>query len=133
MTGEPCILVNRTPDPLYFVADSKHHALQPGENFGFNTAQAQFAMKQNPLMGSGDYHSLEFVSLVGIKGETDCAPIDESVLLEAMDKIEWFDREASGLNQVRGRVKPVRKPKVTRGLDSTSGASQNAFAVTAEA
>lgn len=135
MTGEPCIIVNRTPDPLSFVADSKHYVLKPGDNFGFNTGHAGFAMRQNPLMGSGDFYSLEFQSLVGIKGadgyETDCTPISDDVLLRAMDEVEWFNREEA---QLPGKVKRVQKPRSMsmRSNESSAGPSA-AIAITAEA
>lgn len=125
MTGEPCILVNRTSSPLEFVADSRHYKLLPGDNVGLNTGHAPFAMAQNPLMGSENFHSLEFQSLVGIKGVTDCAPIDEDELLVSYDKVERFNREEAGL----AKVKTVKKPRPVRSAESSSGAGQRSFAV----
>ena len=118
-------LVNRTPEPLQFTADSKHEVLQPGENPGFFAWQAPYAKAQNPLFGSENYHTLEFQSLVGIKGEDDCEPIPVDTLIAAMEKVERFDREADGLRP--GRVLPNRH--TPRGRAPSSGAGQNAFAV----
>lgn len=126
MTGDPCVIVNRTSDPLTFVADSKHYTLTPGENYGLNTGHAGFAMRQNPLMGSENYYSLEFISLVGIKGSTDypCDPISDEAILEAMNSVERFSRKDTDL----GPVKTIKKPRPT-GMTTMAGA--NSFAVSA--
>jgi hypothetical protein len=122
MTGAPVILVNRIGEVLNFVADGQHYVLQPGENYGFNEAQAPFAIRQNPLMGSEDYYTLDSQSLVGIKGQTDCTPLSDEVLLAAMDCVERFDREKSGLRKgtkVRGRVLRGRSDVATNANLST--------------
>ena len=51
LRGAPVVLVNRTNRILNFVADGKQHELTPGENYGFNSAQAKFARSQNPEIG----------------------------------------------------------------------------------
>lgn len=97
MVGDAIVLVNRTETPLQFVADGRHYVLQPGLNHGYVSGHAKFAMAQNPLFGSEDYHTLDYQSLVGVVGQTDCEPIPDEVLLAAMDKPERFDRAASGM------------------------------------
>ena len=118
-------LVNRTSEPLKFTADGKHEVLQPGENHGFFAWQAYYAKAQNPLFGSENYYTLEFESLVGVKGEDNCDPIPEDVLIAALDKVERFDREADGL---RPGVK-VPNRHTPKGRAPSSMAGQNAFAV----
>jgi hypothetical protein len=119
MNGNPIVLVNRVGEDLNFMADGHQHTLVPGDNYGFVDAQARFAMEQNPLMGSEDYYTLQFSSLVGVRqsvngklvDKTACDPISDEVLLEAMENPERFDRKASDLAPVR-RVKPrFRMPK----------------------
>ena len=122
----PAVLVNRTPDPLSFTADSQSHTLQPGENYGFFLWQAPYAKAQNPLFGSEDFYSLEYESLVGIKGIDNCEPIPEDALLAAMDKVERFDREANGM---RPGVKIANRHSHTRGRAPSNNAGQNAFAI----
>lgn len=122
----PVVLVNRTPDPLKFTADSQHHTLQPGKNYGFFSWQAPFAKAQNPLLGSEDFYSLEYESLVGVDGVDNCEPIAEDVLLAAMDKVERFDREANGM---RPGVKVANRHSITRGRGPSNLAGQNAFAI----
>jgi hypothetical protein len=90
MTGNPVVLVNRTSRILEFVADGQQHQLMPGENFGFNSAQARFAKSQNTLKGSEDYHTMRSTSLVGIKDKDDCSEIGDEVLNAA--STERFDR-----------------------------------------
>jgi hypothetical protein len=126
MQGNPVILVNRTSEPLTFVADSRHYILNPGDNYGFFEGHSRFAMAQNPLMGSEDYYTLEFKSRVGVKGETDCSPISDEELLAAMDEVERFDRSTADLAPVR-RVKPRHAPP--RGRQVAGQANENAFAV----
>lgn len=111
MTGNPVTLVNRTSEPIRFVADSRHYLLQPGDNHGFLEGHAPFAMRQNPLMGSQDYYSLDFISKVGVKvggvvrEDAPCDPITDEQLLAAMDEIEAFNRSVSGLREGQ-RVRP---------------------------
>jgi hypothetical protein len=106
MTGNPVVLINRTSRVLTFVADGKQYELTPGENYGFNSAQARFAKAQNPLMGSEDYHTLRTESLVAIKGSKD--PVDEisDEVLNAAP-LERFDRSsmpgASNVKSIRAR------------------------------
>lgn len=129
MTGEPVVLVNRTEIPLTFVADSRHYVLQPGDNYGFNRAHAFYAKKQNPLMGSEDYYTLDFTSLVGIKGEDDCDPISTAVLEAAnKEEAERFNRERSGL---RAAVKVAPRHRIPTGRTGgiTTAANENAFAI----
>lgn len=123
---KPICLVNRTPDVLQFTADGQSHRLTPGDNWGFFAWQAPYAKAQNPLMGSEDYYSLNFTSLVGVKGEDDCTPIPEEDLLAAMDQVERFDRVRDGLrpaNRVPNRF------SITRGRGPSSGAGQDAMAI----
>jgi len=89
MAGSPIVLINRTDRILEFVADGQHLKLLPGENHGFNEGHSFFAKSQNPLQGSEDYHTLDYKSLVAVKGtEDDAYPLDESEL----QGIERFDR-----------------------------------------
>lgn len=122
----PVCLVNRTPEPLQFTADGQHHMLKPGKNYGFFVWQAPFAKAQNPLMGSEDYFSLEFQSLVGVEGEDPCEMFTEDELLAAMDNVERFDRARDGL---RPGVKLANRHSITRGRGPSTGAGENAFAV----
>lgn len=128
MQGSPIILVNRTSYPLDFTADSRFYTLAPGENYGYVQGHAQFATAQNPLMGSEDYYSLEFQSLVGIKGQTDCAPIPDDVLLAAVESHERFDRKEAGLAPVKF-VKPRHRMPVGRSGGVVTQANDNALAV----
>jgi len=118
-------LVNRTPEPLQFTADGQHQILQPGENPGFFAWQAPYAKAQNPLFGSENYYTLDYQSLVGVKGEDDCTPFPVEELVAALDNVERFARERDGL---RPGVK-VPNRHTPRGRGPSSGANQNAFAV----
>lgn len=122
----PIVLVNRTSEPLKFTADSQHHILAPGKNYGFFAWQAPFAKAQNPLFGSEDFYSLDYTSLVGVEGEDNCDPIPEEELIAAMDKVERFDREANGM---RPGVKVANRHSIKRGRAPSGNAGQNAFAV----
>lgn len=126
MVGDPIVLVNRTGSPLPFVADGRHYVLDPGDNYGYVQGHAQFALAQNPLMGSEDYYTLDFKSLVGVKGQTDCEPFSDEDLLAAMDSIERFDRSTAGLAPVK-RAKP--RSAMPRGRSVASMANGNALAV----
>lgn len=129
MVGSPIVLVNRTGDILNFTADGIHYSLTPGDNYGFVEPHAYFAMAQNPLMGSEDYYTLDFQSLVGVKGDPlrPDTPYSDEELLAAMDNIERWDREKSGLRpgiRVKGRNLP-------RGRSGgvVTGANENVFAI----
>lgn len=122
MQGSPVVLINRTSRILEFVADGQHYQLSPGENYGFNEGHVPFAKAQNPLMGSEDYHTLSFQSLVAVKGsKDDVSEISDSELQE----IERFDRDSMpGANLVK--LVPVRH-RVMRGqVASLAGASSMA-------
>jgi len=126
--GSPIVLVNRTGEDLKFVADGQHYVLTPGENYGYVQPHAYFAMAQNPLMGSEDYYTLEFQSLVGVKGQTPCEPFSDEALLAALDEIERFDRSAADLRP-SVRVKPrYRMPKGRTG-EVVTGANENSMAI----
>jgi hypothetical protein len=131
MVGSPIVLVNRTGENIPFTADSRHYILHPGDNFGYTEGHAQFAMKQNPLMGSEDYLTLEFQSLVGYKLDGKeiypCAALSDEELLASMDSRERFDRNGAGLGNVKF-VKP-RHPQPGYGRVAASSANANALAV----
>lgn len=128
MVGSPIVLVNRTGDVLKFTADGQHFELQPGENYGYVEGHAYFAMAQNPLMGSEDYYTLDFQSLVGVKGKTDCTPFSDEQLLHAMESIERFDRKASGLRD-KVAVKPRHPMPKGRQGGVTTAANENVLAI----
>jgi hypothetical protein len=114
LNGSPVVLVNRTQRVLMFVADGQHHQLAPGENYGFNSAQVYFAKAQNPQMGSEDYHTLEYTSLVGVKGAEgdDCSPIDESEDLGSNgERFNYASLPDGG----KGRVKIAARHQPIRG------------------
>lgn len=90
MVGEQVVLVNRTRKILNFMADGRSYSLKPGKNYGFVDSQARFAKAQNPLMGTEDYLTLEFQSLVGVQGIDDCDEIPQEVL-DAAAEAERFD------------------------------------------
>ncbi len=119
MVGSPICLVNRTGENLKFTADGQHFQLAPGDNHGFVQPHGYFAMAQNPLMGSEDYYTLEFQSLVGIKGQTPCEPYSDEELLKAMEKVERFDRDSAGLRPSRQiKLRPIRgRSSVTSSAD----------------
>lgn len=128
MTGDPVILVNRTSQELQFTADGRTHKLKPGDNYGFSQGHVRLAMAQNPLMGSEEYHSLNFTSLVGVKKtdgeaypETPIDPIDDDTLLAAMESIERFDRASAGLRPAV-RVAP-RFPGLRGRIETSMDAS----------
>lgn len=92
MLGEPIVLVNRTPKPLSFTFDGRQFTLKPGRNYNHFEVHGPFAKAQNPLMGSEDYLTLDFISLVGVEGKDDCSEIPAAVL-EAAKDAERFDIE----------------------------------------
>ena len=126
MVGTPIVLVNRTGSVLKFVADGQHFELTPGDNYNFVEPHAYFAMAQNPLMGSEDYYTLEFQSLVGVKGDParPTTPFSDEELGVAAATIERFDRSNAGL----APIKVVKRAPV-RGRGDSNLASGNAFAI----
>lgn len=130
LVGTPIVLVNRIGEDIQFVADGQHHVLTPGDNYGYVEPHAFYAMKQNPLMGSEDYYTTEFRSLVGVKGRADCPcdPISDDDLLAAMESIERFNRADAGLapSQV---VKPRSRMPRGRTGEVVGGGSGNAMAI----
>lgn len=135
MVGTPVILVNRIGEDLEFTADGQHHILTPGDNYGFVEPHAFYAMKQNPLMGSEDYYTTEFRSLIGVKerdgkerSDCPCGPISDDDLLQAMDAIERFNRDDAGLRPTIV-VKPRHRMPRGRTGEVTTGASGNAMAI----
>jgi hypothetical protein len=128
VTGSQIVLVNRIGEDLKFVCDGQHHVLTPGENYGYVDSQGYFAKSQNPLMGSEDYYTLDFQSLVGVKGKDDCTPLSDDVLLAAMDCVERFDREGSGLRP-GVRTKPRHRMPRGRTGEVSGGAGDNSFAI----
>lgn len=129
IVGDPIVLVNRTAHPLEFTADGRTYKLTPGDNYGYVRPHAQYAMAQNPLMGTEDFYSLEFESLVGIKGESACDPIADDVLEEVnKTEVERFNRERNGMRSGM-KVQPRHRMPTGRTGGVTSHATQNAFAV----
>lgn len=130
MVGSPIVLVNRTGEDLKFVADSRHYVLTPGDNYGYVQGHAYFAMAQNPLMGSEDYYTQAFQSLVGIKGDPafPCEPFSDDELLKAYESIERFDRSTAGLAPTQV-VKPRHRMPKGRTGEIVSGAGGNSMAI----
>lgn len=101
MVGEPVVLVNRTKRNLTFIADGRGYTLTPGDNYGYHTGHVRFAKSQNPVMGTEDYFSRTFQSLVGVKGtKDDCSLIDESAITAS----ERFDVESLEPLAQKGRA-----------------------------
>jgi hypothetical protein len=121
MLGESIVLVNRTPKPLNFTFDGRSFSLKPGTNYGFHEVHEYFAKAQNPLMGSEDYLTLNFVSLVGVDGKDDCEPIPVEVL-NAAKEAERFDIET---------LTPAAKKNRTRLANNFRQSGRVASAVTA--
>lgn len=130
LSGSPVVLVNRIGENLSFVADGQHHILTPGDNYGFVEAHAFYAMKQNPLMGSEDYYTTEFKSLVGVKGRADCPcdPISDEELLASYDAIERFNRADANLAPAQV-VKPRHRMPKGRTGEVTTAMSGNTMAI----
>lgn len=126
MQGDPIVLINRTSNNVPFVADSRHFILKPGKNYGYVQGHAFFAMSQNPLMGSEDYHTLDFQSLVGVEGQTDCSELSDEVLLEAGELVERFDRSTAGLAPTKITKTRHAAP---RGRSVASNANGNSLAI----
>jgi hypothetical protein len=126
VVGEPVVLVNRTSEPLQFTADGRHYVLKPGSNYGFVQGHTRFALAQNPLMGSENYYTLDYVSKVGVEGmaEWPTTPISDEDLLKAMDTFERLDRAGSDL-----AVKIAVKAKHGRSGRMASMANDNAMAI----
>jgi hypothetical protein len=129
VVGEPVVLVNRTSLPLTFVCDSRPYDLKPGPNYGFVQGHALYAIKQNPLMGSENYSTLGYQSLVGIEGndEWPCEPITDEQLLEAWETGERFDRKSKDsplIQKVKAKAKAARLGRIDGG-----GAGANAMAI----
>ena len=129
MVGNPICLVNRTGEDLKFVADGHHHVLKPGDNHGYVEPHAYFAMAQNPLMGSEDYYSLQFQSLVGVKGDPTrpTTPFSTEELLASYDEDERFNRAASGMapgTKIRAKHRPMQG-RIASSLDTSLGLGGN--------
>ncbi len=103
MNGSPVVLVNRTARILGFVADGQHFELTPGDNYGLNSAQAEFAKRQNPQMGTEDYMTLDYMSLVGVKGQDPCDAVVETDAIERFDRTLMPGAQHVVLVPVRGR------------------------------
>ena len=96
-SGNSICLVNRTDTPLSFVFDGRHYILEPGENWGYQEGHAAFALKQNPVMGSEDFNTTLFESLVGVKGnpEYPCDALSDEVLLAHLESKERLNRKTT--------------------------------------
>lgn len=125
MVGDQIVLVNRTKKNLSFMVDGRSYTLKPGKNHGFVESQARFAMAQNPLMGTEDYLTLEYQSLVGIEGVNDCSEIPEEVI-EAVKEAERFDlasmAPAARKNRVAVAARLPLKGRVASGISANSNA-----------
>lgn len=126
MVGDPIVLVNRTSEVLTFVADGRHYNLQPGENHGYVQGHGFYAVKQNPLLGTENYSTLEYKSMVGIKDnpEWPCEPLTDEEILEALESGERFDRKGSGMiEKFKQKAKHARMGRIS------GGAGANALAI----
>ena len=115
MTGNNIVLVNRTSKPLEFTADGRHYILTPGDNPGYVEGHAHFACHQNPLLGSEDFYTLQFTSLVGVKGEKaledqwPISPIDDDTVELGKLEQERINRSTvAGRNRIE--FERVRQP-----------------------
>lgn len=132
ITGDPVTLVNRrTATVVSFTADGRRYDLKPGLNYGYNSGHAEFAYKQNPLLGTQDYESLKFTSLVGIIAEDGevlypCDPIEDEIVVAA-EGGEIFDI-ATMPDQAKHN-RSVQKGRYLGGRGSVSQAGGNALAV----
>jgi hypothetical protein len=119
-------LVNRTIGAEEFERDlnvrydGEDLTLKPGENTGVPRVAAQFALNQNPLMGSANpLQATKYaVCLVGIKADpdhgvkgTDCTPISKVVLAKAAGKYEVLDRSGEFWDEPMQKAVLRRKKK----------------------
>lgn len=131
--GDDIVLVNRTTKPITFKADGRDHVLKPGDNYGFNTGHAEFAYKQNPVPGTADYGTLDFVSKIGIARPTgeilyDTSPLTDEFLASMGDK-EYFDLATlpvtarAGRTREQGKYVPTAREASARGTVNASAVS----------
>ncbi len=65
--GEPCVLVNRTCNPLTVQKDGITKIFQPGDNIS-TTDWIRFAKQQHPRLGTAGPSGLDGESLIGVRG-----------------------------------------------------------------
>jgi hypothetical protein len=106
----PTKVINRTSRPLSYIADGRVYTLQPGVNI-IPSTHVRFAKSQNPVMGSEDYYTLSFDSLIGVDGKDDCSPIPDELLESA---IERFDRSSMSAESRKVAVVEARYQIKTR-------------------
>ena len=92
--------------------DGEDIKLKPGANPGFPRVAIEYAVKQNPLMGSK--HPVDprkYISLVGVEGykKLPCEPIDEMTLATAAQALEVVDRDGSFYGEPMEKRKLLKK------------------------
>lgn len=92
--------------------DGEDIVIRPGENHGFPRVAVEFAIRQNPLMGSK--HPIDprkFISLVGIVGSKKFPvdPIPEEVLKRASQALEVVDRDGDFSGEPMRKVRLLKK------------------------
>ncbi len=118
MIGNPIVLVNRTSHPLHFTKGGRQFTVMPGRNYGFTSDQVRFAKAQNPLLGTEDYLTRKFESLIGVEGTKDPVdPIPDAVLEaaspERFDRNSFVDPRLRNVEMIRGRVAESRDEVAT--------------------
>jgi|SRR5688572_11388963 hypothetical protein len=105
MTGEPCVLINRTSQPLTVTKNGVSKILKPGKNL-LTTDWIRFAKMQNPRMGTFDQSGMNGDYLVGVEGHDDCSMIAPGQE-HKNGGLEKFDRTAEGFDATAATAQPV--------------------------
>lgn len=112
MVGEPCVLINRTSDPLTVQKNGVTKIFQPGENVT-TTDWIRFAKQQHARKGTAGPSGIDYDTLFAVKGvdpAEQCAlipPGQEHHGIEIFDRSHPdFDATARDVVQVATGIRP---------------------------
>jgi hypothetical protein len=118
MIGSIVTIVNRTTRILKVTKNGLDMSLPPGETH-VTSDWVRFAKQQNPVPGTGNPFTLEFESLVGVKGtKDDISPISDDIL-NALPA-ERLDRSMLDPKLQRADEQAVRFPTGRVGVHNPS-------------
>lgn len=122
-------VVNRCPWNLTIRFDGQEMTLKPGKNMIPSTT-VQYALNQNPLMGSQDPDNPTISGaeyLIGLPSKENkypCAPLSAEEILAQQNRPSRFNHEElMGPNLVAGEKIAVRGRKVVSQFEAKQGAS----------
>ncbi len=86
MSDPNVTILNRSSKKCNGTWNGRPYELEPGASYSFPRIQAEAFRSQNLVRGSEDPRTGDTISLLGIVGEEDTSPVEQTNLIERWDR-----------------------------------------------